>query len=111
MFVGPNPQGKEVLQHLVRDYRPEYDKLTSQEQAELIQEFDEYKSAKATGFRISMKARVNDVTKTLQAVENEVCKFESAQQCKLMDFSWKTSNRALASKHFYSLRAAPPIWL
>jgi hypothetical protein len=78
LVVGPDPQGKEVLQHLVKDHRSEYDQLTSEEQADLIREFDEYKSTRATGFRISMKARVNDVTRTLHAIENEVCWSESA---------------------------------
>jgi hypothetical protein len=64
--------GKDVLQDLVHNHREEYKLLTTQEQKGLIQEFEEFKATKAKGFRVSTKARVNDVTHTLGAVENEV---------------------------------------
>jgi|HubBroStandDraft_3_1064219.scaffolds.fasta_scaffold75692_2 polyhydroxyalkanoate synthesis regulator phasin len=70
---GSNLQGKEVLQDLVRHHRNEYDQLTRQQQAELVHEFEEHKSTKATALRISSKARVTDVNHTLRAVEQEVC--------------------------------------
>ena len=65
-------RGKDVLQDLVHNYRDEYKRLTTQERNVLIQEFEAFKATKAKGFRISAKARVNDVTHTLSAVENEV---------------------------------------
>lgn len=64
--------GKDVLRTLVHAHRQEYDELTGGEKAQLIQEFDEHKATKTCGFRTSMKSRVNDVTHTLKAVENEV---------------------------------------
>jgi len=67
--------GKDILQDLVHNHRDEYKLLTTQEQNVLIQEFEEFKATKAKGFRVSTKARVNDVTHTLGAVENEVAFF------------------------------------
>ena len=64
--------GKGVLQDLVRNHRDEYEQLTAQERKDVIQEFEEVKATKAKAFRLSTKARVNDVTHTLGAVENEV---------------------------------------
>jgi hypothetical protein len=39
---------------------------------DLVCTFEEYKATKAQAFRISTKARINDITQTLSAVENEV---------------------------------------
>jgi hypothetical protein len=68
----PTLHGKEVLQDLVHNHQDEYNKLTSQEQKDLICEFEEYKAMKVKGFGVSTKARINDVTQTLSAVENKV---------------------------------------
>ncbi|KAG1791817.1 uncharacterized protein HD556DRAFT_1432770 [Suillus plorans] len=65
--------GKTVLQDLVRDEnRTEYRSLTDDEKAQLLQEYQEHRETKATGIRISTKSKVNDVTQTLKAVENEL---------------------------------------
>lgn len=64
--------GKEVLQDLVHNHREEYDQLTSQERKDLVREFEEYKATKTKALRVSTKAKINDVTQTLTAVENEV---------------------------------------
>jgi hypothetical protein len=64
--------GKDVLQELVKDHRAEYQDLTLDEKAELLLEYGEHKETQATGIRISTKSKVNDVTQTLKAVENEV---------------------------------------
>jgi hypothetical protein len=39
---------------------------------DLVCVFEDYKATKTQAFRISTKARINDVTQTLAAVENEV---------------------------------------
>jgi len=68
----PTAHGKGVLQGLVYNHHDKYDQLTAQEWKDLIQEFEEVKATKAKAFQLSTKARVNDVTHTLGAVENEV---------------------------------------
>jgi hypothetical protein len=67
------PSGKQKLNALVRDYKPEYDALSKAQRADLLRDYDEHKSNLRHGFRISTKSRVNDITHTLKAVENEVC--------------------------------------
>jgi hypothetical protein len=64
--------GKDVLQELVKDHQAEYQDLTLDEKAKLLLEYGEHKKTQATGIRISTKSKVNDVTQTLKAVENEV---------------------------------------
>jgi hypothetical protein len=49
---------------------------TSDGKAKLVREFDEHKANKACGLRISVKSRVNDVTHTMKAIENEVSIYE-----------------------------------
>lgn len=63
--------GKDVLQELVKSHRAEYQELTDDEKAEILLEYSEHKETQATGIRISTKSKVNDVTQTLKAVENE----------------------------------------
>lgn len=57
---------------LVHDHKDEYHALSKEEQDELLREFAESKETKTTGLRISVKLKVNDITRTLKAVENEV---------------------------------------
>ncbi|KAG2136554.1 uncharacterized protein EDB93DRAFT_1253850 [Suillus bovinus] len=65
--------GKAVLQDLIRDEnRDEYCNLTDDEKAQLLQEYREHKETKTTSIRISTKSKVNNVTQTLKAVENEL---------------------------------------
>jgi len=54
---------------------PEYKALTTEQKAELVKEFENHKASRACGLRISTKSRVNDVTKTLKVIENEVQTF------------------------------------
>ncbi|KAG2155232.1 uncharacterized protein EDB93DRAFT_1101805 [Suillus bovinus] len=65
--------GKAVLQDLIRDENcDEYCNLTDNEKAQLLQEYREHKETKTTGIHILTKSKVNDVTQTLKAVENEL---------------------------------------
>ncbi|KAG1845222.1 hypothetical protein C8R48DRAFT_554198, partial [Suillus tomentosus] len=64
--------GKAALQSLVRDNKDEYFALSKEEQDKLLTEFVEFKETKTTGIRTSMKSKINDVTHTLKAVENEL---------------------------------------
>jgi hypothetical protein len=71
------------LQHLVRNHRDEYDQLTAQEHKDIVGEFEECKASKSKSFRVSSKARINDVTQTLAAIENEVfLSFVGRHQCR-----------------------------
>jgi hypothetical protein len=64
--------GKAVLQTLVREHKSEYLALSNEEQVELLAEFTEWKETKKTGVRVTAKSKINDITQTLKAVENEV---------------------------------------
>ncbi|KAG2121293.1 hypothetical protein DEU56DRAFT_918222 [Suillus clintonianus] len=64
--------GKTVLQELVSDEnRAEYRNLAKDKKVQLLQEYSEHKETKTTGICISIKLKVNDMTQTLKAVENE----------------------------------------
>ncbi|KAG1725909.1 hypothetical protein EDB19DRAFT_1833612 [Suillus lakei] len=64
--------GKDVLEGIVKDYKDEYYSLTNEEKSSLIAEYEERKVMKTTGHRISTKSKINDVTWSLKAVENEL---------------------------------------
>ncbi|KAG1899812.1 uncharacterized protein F5891DRAFT_953166 [Suillus fuscotomentosus] len=64
--------GKAALQSLVRDHKDEYHTLSKEEQDELLEEFANSRETKTMGLRISAKSKVNDITQTLKAVENEL---------------------------------------
>ncbi|KAG2143101.1 hypothetical protein DEU56DRAFT_870617 [Suillus clintonianus] len=64
--------GKAALQSLVHDHKAEYLALSREEQDELLAEFTEWKDTKTTGIRTSTKSKINDITQTLKAVENEL---------------------------------------
>ncbi|OAX34557.1 hypothetical protein K503DRAFT_794132 [Rhizopogon vinicolor AM-OR11-026] len=66
--------GRAILQDLVKDEDNciEYWNLTEDDKAKLLEEYTEYKETKNTGIRISTKSKVNDVTQTLKAIENEL---------------------------------------
>ncbi|KAG2741522.1 hypothetical protein P692DRAFT_201684315, partial [Suillus brevipes Sb2] len=49
-----------------------YHALSKDEQEDLLKEYAEWTSMKATGMRTSTKSKVNNITQTLKAVENEV---------------------------------------
>ncbi|KAG2738373.1 hypothetical protein P692DRAFT_20851675 [Suillus brevipes Sb2] len=65
-------RGKDVLEGIVKDFKDEYNSLTEEEKANLVEEYKEYKATKTTGQRISTKSKINDVTNTLKAVESEL---------------------------------------
>lgn len=65
--------GGDLLSGFVDELRELYHKLSADEKAELIKEFDQHKLAKQTGYHVSARSKVNDITQTLKRVENEVC--------------------------------------
>lgn len=64
--------GKDVLQDLLHNYTDEYRELSQDEKDCLVEEYEENKLLKSKGIRISTKYKINDVTLTLKAIENEV---------------------------------------
>ncbi|KAG2112532.1 uncharacterized protein F5147DRAFT_744449 [Suillus discolor] len=64
--------GKVVLQTLVREHKSEYLALSKEEQDDLLTEFTAWKEMKKTGVRTTAKSKINDITQTLKAVENEL---------------------------------------
>ncbi|KAG2056747.1 hypothetical protein BDR06DRAFT_981177 [Suillus hirtellus] len=63
---------KGVLQDLLHNYSDKYRELSQDEKDHLVEEYEENKLLKSTGIRISMKSKINDVTQTLKAIENEL---------------------------------------
>ncbi|KIK19941.1 hypothetical protein PISMIDRAFT_106642 [Pisolithus microcarpus 441] len=51
----------------------EYQQLSQADKLLLIEEFREFRNDKTTGMHITVRSKVNDITHTLGAVENEVC--------------------------------------
>ena len=66
------PAGRDVLHSMSNNFRAEYHALPAEQKAQLISELDEHKAGQKRGLRVSTRARINDVTHTLMAVENEV---------------------------------------
>ncbi|KAG1804578.1 hypothetical protein EV424DRAFT_1544558 [Suillus variegatus] len=64
--------GKDVLQDLLHNYTDEYRELSQDEKDCLVEEYEENKLLKSKGIRISTKSKINDVTLTLKAIENEL---------------------------------------
>jgi len=107
--------GKQFLPSIVRIYKQEYDRLTPEQAAELLREFDEDKVKKEHGFRVSTKSRVNDVTHTLKAIENEVIiHFSGCFVCKLIvctahqleSSHWRRDNAI----HHTGVNRPSPLW-
>lgn len=46
--------------------------LSNDAKDSLLKEYDEHKATKTTGARMSTKSKINDVTQTLEVIENEV---------------------------------------
>jgi len=65
-------QGRDTLPYLAREHKDEYYALSKEEQKDLLKEYADQKLTKTTGIRISTKSKINDITQTLKAVENEV---------------------------------------
>ncbi|KAJ8584817.1 hypothetical protein M405DRAFT_844925 [Rhizopogon salebrosus TDB-379] len=64
-------QGKATLQSLVHDHKAKYLTLSNEEQDEILAQFAEWKQTKTTSVHTSTKSKINDITQTLKAVENE----------------------------------------
>ena len=64
--------GKDVLQDLVQNSKEDYAALSKEEKEDLILEFEKVKATMAKGFCSSAWSHVNDVTKTVEVLENEV---------------------------------------
>ncbi|KAI6002901.1 hypothetical protein EDD15DRAFT_2157242 [Pisolithus albus] len=61
-----------TLLDLVRENRMEYHELSAEDKNHLVEEFSEFRESKAIGVRVSTKSKINDITHTLRAVENEL---------------------------------------
>ncbi|KIK25124.1 hypothetical protein PISMIDRAFT_97175 [Pisolithus microcarpus 441] len=66
------PGGRSALSALVRQASEEYRSLSMEDKAALIEEYMRHKEHKTFGLRATAKSKVNDITGTLKAVENEV---------------------------------------
>ncbi|KAF8327672.1 hypothetical protein F5887DRAFT_827391, partial [Amanita rubescens] len=69
--------GKEVLPDLIKRKREQYAELTKEEREALIEQLEMAKATQAKGFQPSARSRVNDVTKTLRVLENEIANLRS----------------------------------
>lgn len=65
-------QGKLILPYLVAEHKEAYGNLTSEEREEIVRLYEESKATLATGKRISLTSRVNDISSTLALIENKV---------------------------------------
>ena len=61
-----------MLPELVQENRANYHGLSAEEKECLIKEFSQFRELKAVGICLTSKSKINDVTHTLNAVENEV---------------------------------------
>ncbi|KAG1747011.1 hypothetical protein EDD22DRAFT_981916 [Suillus occidentalis] len=66
--------GRAVLQDLLHNYSDEYHELSQDEKDRLVEEYNEHREHKTRGVRTSSKSKINDVTQTLKAIENELTK-------------------------------------
>jgi hypothetical protein len=73
LLYAAGSSGKAILWDLVQDNHAEYHELSDNAKASLLKEYEEHKAMKTTGTHISTKLKVNDITQTLKAIENEVC--------------------------------------
>ncbi|KAG0703471.1 hypothetical protein DFH29DRAFT_874450 [Suillus ampliporus] len=65
-------QGQGALKLLIHENRDEYLQLSKDEKDNILAEYANWKKTKVTGLYISMKSKINDITQTLKAVENEI---------------------------------------
>ncbi|KAG1726760.1 hypothetical protein EDB19DRAFT_1914495 [Suillus lakei] len=65
-------QGRGALKSLVHNHRDEYLGLSRDDQDNILAEYAEWKKTKVTGLCVLMKSKINDITQTLKAVENEL---------------------------------------
>jgi polyhydroxyalkanoate synthesis regulator phasin len=71
-MIGSGMVGKEVLPDLVKRKKEQYAELTKEEKDKLIEELEKAKATQTKGYHLSARSCVNDVTKTLHVLENEV---------------------------------------
>jgi len=64
--------GRNVLPELVQENRANYRGLSAEEREHLVKEFGQFRESKAVGVRVTARSKINDVTHTLSAIENEV---------------------------------------
>lgn len=69
--------GKSVLLSLVSNSKSEYEQLTEEDREELVRLYQESKSAESTAKRLNVTSRINGITATLKAIENEVIRIFS----------------------------------
>ena len=62
-----------TLSALVQQASKEYKTLSAEEKKALIEEYMSYRECKTFGLCATSKLKVNDITGTLKAVEDEVC--------------------------------------
>ncbi|KAI9574343.1 hypothetical protein HD554DRAFT_2229605 [Boletus coccyginus] len=62
----------DILPDLVKSNRVEYHTLSVDDKENLVKEYSEFKANKAVGQRITARAKINDVTNTLKAIEDEL---------------------------------------
>ncbi|KAI5984617.1 hypothetical protein EDD15DRAFT_2177131, partial [Pisolithus albus] len=51
-----------------------YHRLSAEDKDRLVEEFSGFRESKSVGIRVTTKSKINDITHTLKAVENEVCR-------------------------------------
>ncbi|KIK20046.1 hypothetical protein PISMIDRAFT_13227 [Pisolithus microcarpus 441] len=65
------PEGKGALPALMQHASQEYKSLSTEEKKTLLDEYTSYRESKVFGLHATAKSKVNDITETLKAVENE----------------------------------------
>ena len=65
-------EGRGILPAIVANQRDEYNMLTPAQSKDLVEQYEEHKSTKATARRVTPRQRVNDMTQALLAFETEV---------------------------------------
>ncbi|KAI6033556.1 hypothetical protein BKA83DRAFT_4121013 [Pisolithus microcarpus] len=68
---------KGMLLNLVQESCMEYHELSAEDKNRLIEEFSEFREAKAIRVCVTTKSKINDITHTLKAVENELHNLKS----------------------------------
>ncbi|EGO01357.1 hypothetical protein SERLA73DRAFT_72302 [Serpula lacrymans var. lacrymans S7.3] len=64
--------GPKALQNILHAHTAEYHSLSDDEKKQLLVEYSAHLETKKTGFCMTTKSRINDVTETLKIIENEL---------------------------------------
>lgn len=59
-----------------KERQDKYNRLTKEQKAEVVKEFEKHKAIVARGTRISARSRANDAVRTIGCVENMVRKVQ-----------------------------------